>query len=273
MQLLPDERALLLDLLEKLTAEEWSTPTVCPGWSVKDIGSHLLGDDVGILSGGRDGHRYDAHEATDDRDDESWDGLVAWLNEWNESWVRSMRRISPRVLRDLLKFSGDEVVRHFNSIDHYDLGRSVSWAGPDPAPVWLDIAREYTERWVHQQQIRDALNRPGLKERRYLAPVLDTFVRALPHTFRDVPAEEGTAVQLVVIGESGGTWTLLREGRDWNLYEDTVPNPDCAATIDQDTAWRLFTRGISKGDALVSATIEGNRHFGLKVLDTVSIIA
>lgn len=27
--------------------------------------------------------------------------------------------------------------------------------------MWLDAAREYTEFWVHQQQIRDATGRPG----------------------------------------------------------------------------------------------------------------
>ncbi|HEX3202686.1 MAG TPA: hypothetical protein VHW42_12245 [Actinomycetes bacterium] len=37
----------------------------------------------------------------------------------------------------------------------------VSWVGPDPAPNWLDVAREYSERWTHQQQIRDAAEIPG----------------------------------------------------------------------------------------------------------------
>ena len=37
---------------------------------------------------------------------------------------------------------------------------AVNWAGPEPAPIWLDPAREYTERWVHQQHIRDAVRNP-----------------------------------------------------------------------------------------------------------------
>jgi hypothetical protein len=32
--------------------------------------------------------------------------------------------------------------------------------------MWLDIARDYTERWVHDQQIRDAVGRARLKDRR-----------------------------------------------------------------------------------------------------------
>ena len=53
-------------------------------------------------------------------------------------------------------------------------------------------AREFTERWVHQQQIRDAVGKPGLTERRWLHPVLDAFARALPHALRDHAAPGGT---------------------------------------------------------------------------------
>jgi hypothetical protein len=59
----------------------------------------------------------------------------------------------------------------------------VSWVGPDPVPNWLDVAREYTERWTHQQQARDAVGMPGLREPTFMAPVLATFVHALPQAF------------------------------------------------------------------------------------------
>lgn len=53
--LFPGERAALLDLLGSLTPAEWAAATACPGWSVKDVALHLLGDDVGRLSRGGDG--------------------------------------------------------------------------------------------------------------------------------------------------------------------------------------------------------------------------
>ena len=52
--LFPEERAALLELLAGLEDREWGSPTVCPGWSAKDIAAHLLGDDIGRLSRGRD---------------------------------------------------------------------------------------------------------------------------------------------------------------------------------------------------------------------------
>jgi len=52
--LFPLERRALLQLLRELDEQAWHTPTVCAGWSVKDIAQHLLADDLGILSRKRD---------------------------------------------------------------------------------------------------------------------------------------------------------------------------------------------------------------------------
>ncbi|MDP2674401.1 MAG: maleylpyruvate isomerase family mycothiol-dependent enzyme [Dehalococcoidia bacterium] len=270
LDLFPEERAALLDLLSSLTDEEWGRPTVCPGWSAKDVAAHLLGDDIGRLSCGRDafaaafvpagGGNFEAE-------------LLAFINRQNERWVEATRRLSPRLLIDLLRWSGEETQRYFESLDPYTAGEPVSWAGPEPAPVWLDVAREYTERWLHQQQIRDAVGKPGLKERRLFAPVLDTFARALPHAYRDVAAPAGTHVRLTISGDAGGAWSLVRGEVGWRLYAHADGEPQATAVLDQETAWRLLTKGISMDEALAAATISGERALGLKVLDTVSIIA
>ena len=117
--------------------------------------------------------------------------LLAFINHQNEAWVASARRLSPRLLIDLLGWSGDETQAYFASLDMFAIGEPVSWAGPEPAPVWLDVAREYTERWIHQAQMRDAVKAPALTEPRFFLPLLDTLVRGLPHTFRETNAPEG----------------------------------------------------------------------------------
>src|SRR5688572_28031993 len=97
---------------------------------------------------------------------------------------------------------------------------SVSWAGDEESPNWFDIARELTERWHHQQQIRDATGRPALYER-YLAPVLDTFVRAVPFTYRGV---EGGPVVLRI---DDATWSLV----DGALYAGAADSPAVTITL------------------------------------------
>lgn len=266
IDLFPEILERLLDLLSGLSAEDWEKPTACARWSVKGVALHLLGDEVGNLSRRRDGHSLSGNV-------ENWDNLISLINEWNEMWVEATQRISPRLLCDLLKFTGAQVCDYFQTLDPYAMGGSVGWAGPEPAPVWFDLAREYTERWLHQQHIRDAVVRPGLKQPQFLAPVLDTFVRALPHTYRETGAEDGTLVTLTISGESGGQWSLLREGGKWNLYLGMARGPDAEVVIDEDVAWRVFTKGLGKQEARAQVMVIGDQALGLKVLDMVSIIA
>jgi len=272
LDLFPPERQLLLELLSELTEEDWHKPTICAGWTVKDIALHLLGDDISRLSRKRDGFDYLTSMGNPEALD-SWDELVSYINESNDVWVQATRRMSSRLLCRLLALTGEELHQYFAPLDPDAIGDAVSWAGPDPAPVWLDVAREYTERWVHQQHMRDAVNKPGLKEPRFFAPVLDTFVRALPHTFKDVQADDGTVIQLTISGTSGGDWFLLRKQQQWKLGKASTTRADATVLIDQESAWRLFTRGMSENEVLPHVTIEGNQQLGLHVLHTVSIIA
>jgi hypothetical protein len=126
---------------------------------------------------------------------------------------------------------------------------------------------------VHQQHIRDALRQPGLKERRFFGPVLDAFARALPRTFSAVSAARGTVVQLIVTGEAGGNWFVVKDDEGWTLWRDVATEPDATTTIDQETAWRLFTKGINREEASRRAVIQGDHALGTRVLDTVAIMA
>jgi len=272
LSLFQPERAALLDLLRSLDDAAWHTATVCPGWSVKDIIAHLLADDLGLLSRQRDQHSTLPPQFQDiDWDD--WQQLLAFINWQNNLWVEATRRLSPRILTELLEKSGADIYAHFASLDPFAIGGPVSWAGPQPAPVWLDLAREYTERWLHQQQIRDAVEIHGLKEPRYLTPVLATFVRALPYTYGHVTAKPGTNVTLEISGPAGSVWSILLENDGWQLYSGCPDAADTQITLDQEIAWRLFTKGITPEEGHSKATISGEESLCLPVFEMVSIIA
>ncbi len=269
--LFPDVYAALLDLLGGLTDAEWAAPTVCAGWSVHDVALHLWGGDVGNLSRRRDAHNDPV--ATVGVDFSRRDELLAFINRFNNGWVEATRRVSPRVLCDSLRLTGPQIAAYFAGLDASAIGAPVSWAGPDPAPVWLDIAREYTERWLHQQQIRDVVGKPGLKEPRFFSPLLDTFVRALPHALRHVEAPEGTSVHLAITGNAGGEWFAARAGQRWLLAAEADTPPIATVTMDQETAWRLFTKGLTREDALPRITRDGDPKVTDAMLGMVSIIA
>ena len=270
IDLFPRERKQLLELFSELEPEEWEKPTICPGWTVKDIGLHLLGDDVGYLSGARD---HFSNPFFRNKDLREWKSLVKNINDANESWVKATARISPKLLADLLALTGQQFYEYMQSLDLTAMDGVVSWAGPDPAPVWLDVAREYTERWLHQQQIRDAVNKPGLKEKAFFHPVLDTFVRALPHTYKDIAVADTTVLKFVVTGEAGDVWYLVGEANRWSLFQDVELPPVTVVTMDQETCWRLFTKGTNREQARARIAIEGDQTLGERLLETVSIIA
>ena len=259
-------RARLLELLRSLSPEDWDQRTAAPLWTVRDVAAHLLGGDIGMLSRRRDGYTPPGNPIRSHQD------LVDLINHLNDTWVKATRRMSGTVLCDLLAHTGPLVEAYFASLDPFAPGEPVSWAGPDPAPVWLDLAREFTERWHHQQQIRDATGRPPLYEPRFFAPVLDAFVRAVPNTFREVPAAEGTTVKLEVIGASGGSWFLRRGSGGWELFVEAGAPPTAEVALPEDAAWRLFTKGLSGTEAARRAMMRGDDALAANVFSTIAII-
>jgi hypothetical protein len=137
---------------------------------------------------------------------------------------------------------------------------------------WFDTARELTERWHHQQQIRLATNRPGIMTPELYYPVLDCFVRGLPHVYRAVDAPIGTAVLLEISGECGGQWFLAKKSAGWDFVRASPGEFAARVTIPQELAWRLFTKGIDRDSARKQITLEGNRALGEKVLFLVAIV-
>jgi uncharacterized protein (TIGR03083 family) len=258
-----EQHELFLDLLRGLAAGDWRQPTACPGWSVHDVAVHVLGDHAGRLSIHRD-----AWQALAPRDGEAFS---RFLDRINDEWVVAGRRLAPPLHVDQLAHLGGQVTEHWRRLPPDTPSWPVSWAGPDPAPAWLDCARDFTEYWTHHQQIAGALGRPGPDEPRFAVPVIDTFLRALPHTLREVPAAPGTAVRVEVTGNGAGRWTALREADGWVLDDPSAAGePAAAVRLDTTTAWRLCTRGLLPEQ--VTAEVSGDPDLAAAALRIVSIV-
>lgn len=270
--LFPEERAALLDTLRSLSVEQWEAPTVCEGWSVGDVARHIVADDLGRLSGKRDG--YAGGWMFKPTGTETFEAeLLDFINSQNEAWVRATRRLSPGIVIGLLEWSGRETQAFFETLDPHAMGLGVSWAGEDESENWFDLAREYTERWHHQAQIREGAGVPLITEPRLFAPVLATFVRGVPHAFADVEAMDDTHIQLGIAGDAGGEWSLVHADGRWQLVQLLEKEPTASVEIGQDVAWRLFTKGMTPEEAEPGAKLEGDRELAARVLRTVSIIA
>jgi uncharacterized protein (TIGR03083 family) len=264
----------LIRLLRSLAPEDWRRPTVCSRWNVQDIASHLLDGNIRRLSAQRDG--YFPPDAP--RDFDSYESLVAYLDHLNSEWTAATRRMSPTVLIDLLERTGDHITDLVWQADPLAPALfPVAWAGESESKMWFDIAREYTERWHHQRQIADALDRPTpIDEAPLYHPVLETFLLALPYTFRDVAAPTGAQVTLEVRGPAGGLWTIERDADAWRVTDVANDTPVARAVIDQAIAWKVFTKRRTREEQLArfpSIELSGDVSLAGKLLEHVAIMA
>lgn len=251
----------LVGLLRGLTDDDWERPTAAGTWTVREVAAHLLDTSMRRLSMDRDGY------APPVPPNAFANGFGAFINNANAQGVALLRRMSANMLIDMLGRYGAQMGEFLAAKEPNAPARwAVSWAGDETSPNWFDVAREFTERWHHQQQIRDAVGRPPLFA--YLGPVIDTFVRALPHTYRDIAAPDGTTIVLRVVEEGEGAWTLVRESSSWRLYEGESADPTTRVTMRGDAAWRIFTK--QKIDP--HATIEGDGTLARPLLGMIAII-
>jgi hypothetical protein len=262
----------LMTLLRALAPADWERPTVAGAWRVRDVAAHLLDGDLRKLSGHRDHHDF-----RPDRSLQSYGDVVDFINDLNATGVAWSRRLSPRLLADLLEWSGPQIAELVEGLDPRAPAQiPVAWAGESESQNWMDTGREYTERWHHQAQIRDAVHSPDLLPAllvpRWLDPLLDFSVRALPHAYAAILARDGAALTLVVADGDRRTWTLLREQGRWALYRGAADRPMTTVRIGPDTAWRLFYNALPPERARREVAIEGDEVLAGPLLRTRSVM-
>jgi uncharacterized protein (TIGR03083 family) len=310
----------LIALLRWLPPDSWDRPTCYPNWTVHDIAAHLLQTGVSRLSRQRDG--YPPPESVPNRhfsngpsrgttpsggagarhrEPNGFDSISNHIDRSNTEWTNLLAGVSPAVITELLTVSEMALARFLAGLaKEGEAPIPVAWAGESESQIWFDTAREFTERWHHQQQIREAVGAPPLTQPRFLRPVLRTLIRGVPFWYRDIPASTGETVLIKITGASGGSWTLCRDQENWCL-RDGEPDERCqtdardageptaartsadattpgattaAATVSmsEDTAWRFLTRTISAEIAEPRIDFGGNDELSRPFLKVLAIM-
>lgn len=267
--LMPELDKMLFKLLEGLSPDDWEKQTIAPKWKVKDIAAHLLDGNLRTISILRDNYYGQKPEAIN-----SYVDLIDFLNKLNADWVKATKRLSPKVIIDLLKSSGEEYCNFLTTLNPDEKAEfPVAWAGENESKNWFHIAREYTEKWHHQQQIRFAIgDEKELLEEKWYLPYLDTSVRALPHHYRDVEGYDQDLVKFTFLGKTEKSWFLSYEN-GWELFTSVNEEPKCEVKIKNEDAWKIFTKGITREEAIESSEIIGNRGLGEKIFDMIAVMA
>jgi uncharacterized protein (TIGR03083 family) len=265
--LLPKVDAKLLELLRSLDAADWDRPTIVPGWKVRDIVAHLLDTALRKLSVVRDRHFTTGPKSPSPED------VRAFVDAANADGIRFYGKLSAPVLVTMMERASKELCDFSLALDPYAPATfPVSWAGESESQNWFDTARELTERWHHQQQIRLAAGHEGIMTRELYHPVLDTFMRALPFSYRDVAAPAGTRLQITVTGACGGHWHLVRGDSAWIFTLSAGNSPAARLEVPQEIAWRIFTKGIARPEAESRCGVSGDPSLTEKFFSTLAIV-
>lgn len=243
----------------ELDEDDWDLPTDLPAWTVKDNLSHLIGTERTLQ-----GHAPTEHRAAE------LGHVKNPIGTTNEHEV-DMRR--PR--------SGEEVLAEWNAIcderirtlrsadDAYFDAPAMTPTGPGTVADFLHI--RVLDCWLHEQDMRRAVNMPGHLSGRAAAHTVDRLLRTVPIVVgKRAATPEGRSVALHITG--GVERHLIcevRDGRAVVVGVSTEP-PLCEITLDTEAFIVLATgrRPASR----VAAHVSGDAELGQRVLDQFNMM-
>jgi len=263
--------ASLIQLLKELEPADWDQPTLAKDWRVKDIVAHLLDTTIRGIAVLRDKHFGDNGPSQHD-----YLSLVQYINQLNANFIETAKRFSPALLIEFLELTGPVHAKLLSDLDPFEKAVfSVAWAGENESYNWFHVAREYTEKYHHQLQIREAVGKTeALMTAEFYAPFMQTFFFGLPYLLKNHPAPNEAVVALEVAGSNGAISYLQYKNGQWQILQDWGLNNLYARTvIPADIAWKLFTKGISPKVILPLVTLEGNQALATQMLNLIAVVA
>ena len=249
------------DLCSALTEEEWARDTDCPGWSVQDHLSHIIGTERTIL-----GHPAPDH----DPGDKPW--VRNPIGASNEVHVDYRRSWPPsRVLEEFREVAAERI-RGLRSLTQEELS-GESWTPIGPGTVADLLAIRVMDMWVHEQDIRRAVGRPGGLEGPVAEHCFGRHASALPYVVgKKVAPPDGTTVVFEVTGPAGGTVAVAMEGKRANRLDQVPASPTVRLTMDLETFNRLCTGRGHAGEVAKGVVVEGDRALGEAVVASMNFM-
>jgi uncharacterized protein (TIGR03083 family) len=212
------------DLCATLTPEQWALPTDCPGWSVQDLLSHMVGTESKIL--GRSSPAHTPQNAG------RLPNAIAERNEVEVDYRRSrsgaqvlaeFREVTAARLTALRAMPEESFAREFDS----PLGKM---------PYREFLRMRFFDCWIHEQDMRRALGRPGALEGPLARQGIDRLIAALPYVVgKKVGAPDGATAVFAISGPVGDTAAIGMEGRRAHRLDDVPAAPTVLLTMDTET--------------------------------------
>jgi uncharacterized protein (TIGR03083 family) len=255
----------IADLCDGLTGAQWETPTDCPGWTVRDNVAHMIGTER-MLMGEQPGARAEAGDApvpAHVRND---------IGKANERWIETY-----------LGWEGPKLLDEFRAVTARRLDQlraltSEEWeregfTPEGPGPYRQFMAIRVFDCWYHDQDIREALDRPGLMEGLSADLSLRRIIqRGMPYVVgKKAAAPQGARVRFD-LSAPALTADVVVDGRAAAVPSDPGRAPTTLLALDRRTFARLAGGRWTGSHARAhgSVRVDGDQELGDRIIDNMA---
>jgi uncharacterized protein (TIGR03083 family) len=245
----------ITDLCSELSPAEWKAPTDCPGWSVQDHLAHMVGTESAL-----------AGRMVPDVSVDRYAYVRNAIGRSNEAWVEQRRSWVPEDVVE--EFRAVTALRHdaLSALSQDDFD-APSWtpAGPDTYGRFMQI--RVMDCWTHEQDMREAVGRPGHQAGPAVAVALDEVMGALGYIIgKQAGAPRGSSVRLVLTGSEARTVDVAVEDRA-RVTEQPLADPTTTVTMPVTTFMRLAGGRTDPARMLAQGVVgtSGDRSLGEQV--------
>ena len=247
----------LLGLGGELTDDDWDRPTDCPGWTVRDQYSHVIGLESALL--GRPPapapEGFEGHVRND-------------VGRSNEAEVLARRdRSGPEILAELAQVTAARLAALRAMTDDDFAVDTPSPAGPGTYEDFMGV--RVFDCWVHEQDVRRAVGRPGHLSGAAVDRSLASAVGVMPYVVgKRAGAPEGATVAFDVTGATARRWAVAVDGGRARPVPEVPVEPTTRISADVGTFMALACGRVDPEAALASGavTVHGDEEVGTAVV-------
>ena len=252
------------ELVQPLAEGEWNRRTACPGWSVRDVVSHVIGLECELLGDPRPIHTLprDLYHVVDE------------AGRYMEIQVDVRRHHTGPEMTSELEYT---IIRRSRQLrgEKRQPDEEVRSVLPGGAPVTLEqqLRMRAFDVWVHEQDIRRALGKPGNLDSAGAYVARDVLIEALPKV---VAKDAGAPADSVVVFDVSGPVEFLRTVRvdgQGRGHVDGSPSlgPTVGLTLNWETYLRLACGRVRPEAVADQVKVEGDQALAGAVLSHFAV--
>lgn len=248
---------------EGLHPDAWELATDCPGWTVRDQLSHLIGTELALLGG-----------APPSAPDPMPGHVRNLIGEMNEAWVQARRGVpGTEVLAEFV----DVTTQRLEELAGFPAERwdELGWSPVGQAPYREFMGIRTFDSWVHGQDIRFAVDRPGDRFGLGEEVAITRVASGMPYVVgRKVAPPDRTTVLFEVGGPLARAVAVGMDGTRAAVLEDPPATPTVRIGLSSEHFVRLGC-GREAPDRLLSTgeiALEGDKALGTRIIRAMNFM-